>query len=251
MPDAMRRRTFLRLALAGVGGAAVGVPLSACGADAAPEARPDPTRAPRRGGPDPARVLLAPGRELLERRQAGSRGRQHRGAGPDHRRGRGLRRAPHRAVEPYPADYDATVERNLREQETDARPAIADPLRSIGGYDTILLASPIWNVRAPMIMSTFTESYDFARKTVHPVTTHAMSGLGTTPDDYAREYRGARIAAGLGEQARSAGADVDAWLRRTGLLDAGAPAGGQRRIRASRRTAARLPASSTARNSRR
>ena len=73
-----------------------------------------------------------------------------------------------------------------------------------------------------MIMTTFTESYDFAGKTVHPVTTYAISGLGTTPDDYARECRGARLTAGLavrGEQARSAGADVEAWLLRTGLLD--------------------------------
>ena len=48
-----------------------------------------------------------------------------------------------------------------------------------------------------------------------------MSGLGTTPDDYARSCRGARIGTGLavrGEEARSAGADVDAWLRRTGLV---------------------------------
>lgn len=52
----------------------------------------------------------------------------------------------------------------------------------------------------------------------HPVTTHAMSGLGTTPDDYARSCRGARMGTGLavrGEQARSADADVDSWLRRT------------------------------------
>jgi hypothetical protein len=50
-----------------------------------------------------------------------------------------------------------------------------------------------------------------------------MSGLGTTPEDYAQDCRGASIATGLairGEQARSAGADVDAWLRRTRLLDA-------------------------------
>ena len=46
--------------------------------------------------------------------------------------------------------------------------------------------------------------------------------LGTTPEDYARDCRGARIATGLavrGEQARSADADVDAWLRRARLLD--------------------------------
>ena len=71
-----------------------------------------------------------------------------------------------------------------------------------------------------MIMSTFAERYDFSGKTVHPVTTHAMSGLGTTPDDYAESCRGARIGTGLavrGETVRSARADVDAWLRRTGL----------------------------------
>ena len=32
-----------------------------------------------------------------------------------------------------------------------------------------------------MIMTTFTEKYDFSGKTVHPVTTYAMSGLGLDP----------------------------------------------------------------------
>ena len=101
------------------------------------------------------------------------------------------------AADPYPAGYDETVERNVREQDADARPAIADPLRSIDAYDTILLAGPIWNIRAPMIMTTFTERYDFAGKTVHPVTTYAMSGLGSTPEDYGHDSRRARGGAGL------------------------------------------------------
>ena len=71
------------------------------------------------------------------------------------------------AADPYPDDYDATVARNVREQDANARPAIANPLTSSTGYDTVLLGSPIWNVRAPMIMSTFTESLDFTGKTVH------------------------------------------------------------------------------------
>jgi flavodoxin len=126
------------------------------------------------------------------------------------------------AADPYPDSYDETVERNVREQDADARPTIANPLRSIAAYDTILLASPIWNVSAPMIMTTFAERHDFSGKTVHPITTHAMSGLGTTPDDYARSCRGARIGRGLavrGEEARSADTEVASWLRRTGLLD--------------------------------
>lgn len=72
-----------------------------------------------------------------------------------------------------------------------------------------------------MIMTTFTDSYDFTGKTIHPVTTHAMSGLGTTAGDYADSCPGATIAEDLavkGEEVRDAGADVETWLRRTGLL---------------------------------
>ncbi|MGA5507221.1 flavodoxin [Streptomyces umbrinus] len=125
------------------------------------------------------------------------------------------------AVEPYSDDYDKTVARNVREQNADARPAIADPPTSIDGYDVVLLGSPIWNVRAPMIMSTFAERYDFRGKTVHPVTTYAMSGLGTTRRDYAASCPGATIGEGLavrGEEVRKAEAEVRSWLRRIDVL---------------------------------
>ena len=83
------------------------------------------------------------------------------------------------AADPYPDDYDA--DRRAQRARAGRGRAAGDrqpaPRRSTR-YDTILLASPIWNVRAPMIMTTFAERYDFAGKTVHPVTTHAMSGLG-------------------------------------------------------------------------
>ncbi|SCL70348.1 flavodoxin [Micromonospora peucetia] len=126
------------------------------------------------------------------------------------------------AAEPYSDDYQDTVERNVREQSTDARPVIADPLASIDQYEIVLLASGIWNVRAPMIMSRFADSYDFAGKTVHPVTTHAMSGLGTTERDYAATCRGAVIADGLavrGEEVNDARPAVETWLRQNGLLN--------------------------------
>ena len=77
-----------------------------------------------------------------------------------------------------PTSYDETVQRNVSEQDTDARPAIANPLASITGYDTVLLGSPVWNVRPPMIMTTFTDSHDFTGKTILPFVTYAVSGLG-------------------------------------------------------------------------
>lgn len=124
-------------------------------------------------------------------------------------------------VDPYSDDYDETVGRNVQEQQADARPAIANPLDSIERYDTVLLGSPIWNVRPPMIMATFAESVNFTGKTIIPFTTHAMSGLGTTERDYADWCPGATFAEGLavqGEEVREAGDAIESWLRRIGLL---------------------------------
>lgn len=52
------------------------------------------------------------------------------------------------AAEPYSDDYDDTVARNVREQQADARPALANPLPDISGYDVVLLGSGLWN-RSP------------------------------------------------------------------------------------------------------
>ena len=126
-----------------------------------------------------------------------------------------------RAANPYPHDYEATVARNVREQNADARPRIANPLKSIDAYDVILLGGPIWNVRPPMIMSTFAERFDFIGKTIHPFVTYAVSNLGTTMETYRALSTGARITAGLavrGETVRQADPQVRAWLRRINLL---------------------------------
>ncbi len=125
------------------------------------------------------------------------------------------------AEDPYPAQYDACVSRNVREQDGDTRPAIDAPLPDIGDHDVVILGSPIWNVRTPMIMSTFTERLNLAGKTVHPVVTHAMSGLGTSERDYAKSCAGATIGEGLairGEEVATAADQVSEWLRRIGLL---------------------------------
>jgi flavodoxin len=125
------------------------------------------------------------------------------------------------AEEPYSESYDETVRRNVEEQEADARPAIARPLPDLGSYDTILLGSPVWNVRAPMIMWTFTDGVDLTGKAVLPFVTYAVSGIGTVEDDYRDTLRGAEVRPGLaikGETVGDAGAQVDAWLRDHRLL---------------------------------
>ncbi len=78
----------------------------------------------------------------------------------------------------YSEGYDDTVARNVTEQNTDARPRIAHPLPSVADYDDIIVASPIWNVRPSMIMSTFLDQIDLTGKRLFPVVTYAVSGLG-------------------------------------------------------------------------
>ena len=217
----MHRRSFLRLALAGT----AGVALSACGetepSEAEPTVKPAGTEVARRS------VLLAYFSRAGENYYYGGRRnltvRQHRDVRTDDPHSHRMRRPPHRGGEALLP----RLRRDRRAQRSRAtrrpiRPRIADPLPSIERYDTILLASPIWNVRAPMLMATFAERYDFLGTTVFPVVTYAVSGLGTVPDDYERLCDGARIGQGLavrGERVRSAGAQVDSWLRRTRLRD--------------------------------
>lgn len=125
------------------------------------------------------------------------------------------------AADPYSDDYDATVARNVDEQNSDARPAIAKPLDSISQYDTVLVGSPIWNVRPPMIMTTFLESHDLTGKAVHPFVTYAVSGLGRTEAVYSPALAGARLQPGLavqGEEVAEHRVEVEGWLRDAGLL---------------------------------
>ena len=127
------------------------------------------------------------------------------------------------AAEPYSDSYDDTVARNVREQNGDARPDISSDLPDLGGYDTVLLGSPIWNVQPPMIMATFAEVVDLSGKRLLPFVTYAVSGLGSTESFYRDLDTGATLGKGLavrGEEVRDSGAgtDVDQWLRAAGLI---------------------------------
>ena len=125
-------------------------------------------------------------------------------------------------VEPYSDRYDPTVERNTREQNENARPGIIDLPASIDAYDTVVIGSPIWNVRVPRIMLTFAEHFDFGGKTLYPFTTYAMSGLGHAVEEYKAACRGATIGKALavqGENVERSRPEVEGWIRGIKLLE--------------------------------
>lgn len=125
------------------------------------------------------------------------------------------------AAEPYPFSYDDTVERNRREQQQDARPALATPPPALEGYDVVLLGSPVWNVGAPMIMHTLLEQWDLRGRTILPFVTYAVSGMGRVAEEYATLVPAATIGEGLavrGEDAAQARDEVSTWLGRVGPM---------------------------------
>ena len=89
--------------------------------------------------------------------------------------------------EPYTQedlDYSDSNSRTSTEQnDPTARPKIAGEAIDMAQYDTVILAHPIWWGKAPKIMFTFLESYDFSGKTMVSMCTSASSPLGSSAQE--------------------------------------------------------------------
>lgn len=82
--------------------------------------------------------------------------------------------------EPYPDDYDETVERFRRERDEDARPEVAGTVEGMDSYDIVFVGFPIWGGDIPYVVRTFLEQYDLDGKTVVPFCTHGGSRFGSS-----------------------------------------------------------------------
>ena len=126
-----------------------------------------------------------------------------------------------KTVVPYPRDYNAVVEQAQREQQNDARPQIAAEIPNIEKYHTIFIGFPNWWGTIPMPFFTLLEKYDVGSRTVIPFCTHEGSRFGRSEQDLTRLCPRARLLEGFevrGSRAGGAQGNVDAWLRKTGLL---------------------------------
>lgn len=73
----------------------------------------------------------------------------------------------------------STIEMNDRT----SRPAIADKNAKVEQYDTIFLGFPIWWYRAPSIINTFLECYNFSGKKIILFATSGGSKFGKTVEE--------------------------------------------------------------------
>lgn len=122
-------------------------------------------------------------------------------------------------AEPYTDDYNELLDIAQEEQNSDARPAIADTV-DLSGYDTVYLGFPNWWGDMPMIIYTFLDDYDLSGKTVAPFNTSGGSGFSGSLDTIVGMEPDAEITEGLSlgsGEAEDCADDVAEWLDSIGL----------------------------------
>lgn len=121
-----------------------------------------------------------------------------------------------RTATPYAGDYDAVVEQGQREVDAGFCPPIQPLDVDLGGYDRIVLGTPVWwYTMAPAVLTFLTEN-DLAGKTVVPFMTNG-GWLGHTRKDIARLCRGADVEQGIdikfdGNKLATAERELSRWI---------------------------------------
>lgn len=111
---------------------------------------------------------------------------------------------------PYPTNYTECTEVALRERDNNERPAIKTVMPNFDDYDVVFIGCPVWWHTAPMIISTFAESYDFSGKTVVPFCTYASTYRDETLQKIVDLTPKADHMQGLGSTGSMSG--VQSWL---------------------------------------
>lgn len=119
-------------------------------------------------------------------------------------------------VQAYPTEYRPCTEVARKERDENARPTIKGKIENIDKYDVIFIGCPVWWHTAPMIISTFAESYDLRGKTIVPFCTYAETYRDETLAKIVELTPHTRHLKGFGTTGSTA--DVKAWLEDIDVL---------------------------------
>lgn len=118
---------------------------------------------------------------------------------------------------PYPIKYTPCTEVAKAEKEADARPAIKNKIEDWNQYNIVFIGCPVWWHTAPMIINTFSESYDFKGKIVIPFCTYALTYRDETLAKIAELTPAAEHRKGFGAVDKNT-KGIEAWLKEIKLL---------------------------------
>ena len=101
---------------------------------------------------------------------------------------------------------------NQEQNSATARPAINGSVQDMESYDVIYLGYPIWWGKAPKIIYTFFESYDFAGKTIVPFCTSGSSPITGSLSEIQALAPAATWLGGRRFEASATEAQIKAWI---------------------------------------
>jgi len=135
---------------------------------------------------------------------------------------------------PYPANYRATVQQVVKENETGYLPPLKTKIDSIEKYDVVFLGFPTWDMQMPPPMKSFLHQYNLSGKTVIPFNTNAGYGVGSSFQTVKELCPNSKILEGFemkagaerdgqylvikGEKVKEAETKVTKWLRKIKML---------------------------------
>ena len=126
------------------------------------------------------------------------------------------------AENPYDGDFNATIQRCLKEREEGVIPAVKPLNVNVADYDVIFLGYPVWfGTFAPPVI-TWLNEVDLSGKKIVPFCTFGSGGLDSSVRDLAAKQPGAEILAGYGVRAArmdAMPAEVDRFLKAAGFLE--------------------------------
>lgn len=125
-------------------------------------------------------------------------------------------------VDPYDPDFQATIDRCMKEREQEILPTINPVKADLSKYDVIFLGYPVWfGTYAPPVI-TFLNGADLSGKKIVPFCTFGSGGLESSVKDLVAVEPNAEVLPGYGVRAARLDAmpkEVDNFLKTSGFLE--------------------------------
>ena len=125
-------------------------------------------------------------------------------------------------VQPYDGEFEATIQRCMKEREEGVTPEIKPLASDLSKYDVIFLGYPVWfGTYAPPVAA-FLAQVDLSGKKVVPFCTFGSGGLESSMKDLAKKQPNAEILPGYGVRAARLDAvpkEVEQFLTVSGFIE--------------------------------
>lgn len=125
-------------------------------------------------------------------------------------------------VQPYDGEFEATIQRCMKEREEGIKPEIKPLVADLAKYDVIFIGYPVWFGTFAPPVGAFLDKVDLSGKKVVPFCTFGSGGLESSVKDLAEKQPNAEILPGYGVRAARMAAmpkEVEQFLTVSGFIE--------------------------------